>query len=372
MRAAGGAAMGFQQKKQIPNYYPPAQPQQAPYSMQAGQQAPYSMQAGSTLKKQYPYNNPSRPAPNMQAEQYTQRFAFPLQDTHEYTLGCLDCCKESGSLGIYEIHDTIKHACREDMLMCRQFGVRGWLTIRERKNHRYFPGEYAMCIHYTNNPPKPCTIGVDFCAFSHNEEEQYLWTLEKDGEFSIQEFVLQNRSKSSMVGFTLEDFFRKHGGIFRFLCQTCFYNQPCRISMQSETNGEICSGPGHPWIQNKMLLHINHTKKVTPIDPRPFTHKTAFFLICHKLNFCRKRDIGECKFAHSMVEHDVWMVERDTDVTRDQMVVQSTKYYTEYIASQTMRHPAEYRGQMPTSEPPPVPGKYQKFNDLQVFYLLKY
>ena len=210
-----------------------------------------------------------------------------------------------------------------------------WVRVRERKNHRYFPGEYALCIHYTGAPPKACTVGVDFCAFAHNTLEQYLWTLEKDGEFSIQEFIIQNRNAENQRGFTPDDFFNKHGGIFRFICHTCFYNQPCRISMQSENNPQVCNGPGHVWVHNKLLLHINHQKKATPIDVRPFTHDTAFFLICHKLNFCRKRAVGECKFAHSQIERDLWMVERDCDMSREQLVEASTQFYMNYLNVQS-------------------------------------
>ncbi len=192
-----------------------------------------------------------------------------------------------------------------------------------------------MCIHFTGSPPKPCTVGIDFCAFAHNKLEQYLWTLEKDGDFSVQEFILQNRHQQNQIGFTPNDFFNKHGGILTFICHTCFYNQPCRISMHSESNMEVCNGPGHVWVHNKLLLHINHQKKATPIDPRPFTHNKAFFLICHKLNYCKRRAQGDCKFAHSQIERDLWLVERDCEITRDQLVEASTQFYMNYLHAQS-------------------------------------
>lgn len=232
-------------------------------------------------------------------------------------------------------HLTHQHACKEDLLMVRLKHEDWWVTVRERKNHRYFQGEYALCIHFTGAPPKPCTVGIEHCAFAHNGIEQFLWTLEKDGQFSVQEFIIQNRNEQSQPGFTPDDFFNKHGGIFRFICHTCFYNQPCRISMQSESNLEVCNGPGHVWVHNKLLLHINHQKKATPIDERPFTHNTAFFLVCHKLNYCRKRAAGECKFAHSQIERDLWMVERDCDLTREQLVEASTQFYMNYLSAQS-------------------------------------
>lgn len=292
-----------------------------------------------------------RKLPNEQEEQFTQQYRFPLSETHEFRLGCPECCQQTNILGVFQ-YLPHQHPCKENMLMIRKKGDDWWLTCRERKNHRYFPGEYAMCVHYTGSPPKPCTVGVDYCAFAHNKIEQYLWTLEKDGEFNIQEFIIQNRNEENQRGFTPDDFFNKHGGIFRFICHTCFYNQPCRISMQSETNLEVCNGPGHVWVHNKLLLHINHQKKATPIDARPFTHDTAFFLICHKLNFCRKRAVGECKFAHSQIERDLWMVERDCDMTREQLVEASTQFYMKYLNAQSV--PGSYTPPAPAATPIPT------------------
>ena len=311
-----------------------ANQQQFPYGYQPQNQFPYPQARPQPQIPRLQAEAGVHRMPNEQEEQFTQQYRFPLSDTHEFRLGCPECCRQTQILGTFQ-YRSHQHPCKEDILMIRKKEDDWWVTCRERKNHRYFPGEYAMCIHYTGSPPKPCTVGVDFCAFAHNKLEQFLWTLEKDGEFSIQEFIIQNRNEENQRGFSPDDFFNKHGGIFRFICHTCFYNQPCRISMQSETNPEVCNGPGHVWVHNKLLLHINHQKKATPIDARPFTHDTAFFLICHKLNFCRKRAVGDCKFAHSQIERDLWMVERDCDMTREQLVEASTQFYMNYLNAQS-------------------------------------
>lgn len=35
---------------------------------------------------------------------------------------------------------------------------------------------------------------------------------------------------------------------------------------------------------------------------------------------------GTCLSAHSLLERDVWMLERDTDITREQLVEQSQRF----------------------------------------------
>ena len=224
--------------------------------------------------------------------------------------------------GLYE-YNPAPHKCEENMLAMRLRAPGApWVHVRERKNHREFPGNYLLCRCITYKNPVFCKYGEEACSFAHNDVEQRLWTLEKDGQFSVTEFIMQNRKTVNLKGFSLKEILLKHGGYFEFICRSCYYSTPPKIAYQG-TEIECGGKPPHSWIDFKIMAHIGPGGVVTLINPRGFLHKTAFFKICKWLHFCRTRVNAECRFAHSVVERDVWMLERDVGISREEIVSQS-------------------------------------------------
>ncbi len=256
----------------------------------------------------------------------TERIPFPLSKTHEFCLACNTCFKTTQFLGMYQIKIDAEHNCSEDIFAVRLKapGSELWVRIRERNKYRQFPGKYILCRFYTSNPPQPCMVDEQQCSFAHNVDEQKLWTKEKDGLFNITEFMIQN--KADKRGFSISDLFRKHEGILRFLCKTCFY-EDSKISFQNNPSAGFCSSQKHVWTDSKLLVHVARQGQVTPIERRPFTHKTAYFLMCHRLHYCRRNTQGGCHFAHSLIERDVWLVERDMEITREQLLLEYTMVF---------------------------------------------
>jgi hypothetical protein len=111
---------------------------------------------------------------------------------------------------------------------------------------------------------------------------------------------------------------RLHPGRFVYLCATCFNGMPSRLRGQLVSGGRCTEG--HPWAHNKMLFHRDAAGRIAPIKPVPFTHAGAYFLVCQRLNYCGRLGPSTCKFAHSMVERDVWRMERDHQGSRDELV----------------------------------------------------
>ena len=246
---------------------------------------------------------------------------FPLMNSHHFKVACEKCLVPTSILGFYVIQEE-SHQCLENILAVQQKGQTNWVKVRERKNHRNFNGQYKLCRHFTGPLPTMCTVGEENCSFSHNSVEQILWTREKEGTFNIQEFILQQRHGGHQ-GFTLDEVVRKHSGIFTFICGLCFSGHPPRVSVENPKKPGFCSAQGHSWEKGKVLIHA-FNESITLIAPRPFFHKTAYFLMCHRQRFCLKRQAGQCTFAHSLVERDFWMLERDTGFTREQ-IAEDTK-----------------------------------------------
>ncbi|KAK3594867.1 hypothetical protein CHS0354_005940 [Potamilus streckersoni] len=259
--------------------------------------------------------------PDIQQEKRT-KLENPLKNTHEYRVVCVQCFRPSTKPGVYEFRPCT-HKCEENILAMTPRETHGvWYQVRERKNHREFSGKYILCRSVSYNNPSLCRYGEDQCSFAHNEIEQYIWTLEKDGQFDITEFIMQNRNQSLIKGFSLREILDKHCGYFELICKACFYSKPPKISV--EGSGNLCvSTPPHKWSDFSILAHMGPTRVITVVNPRGFLHKTAFFKICKWLHYCRNRINAECRFAHSMVERDIWMLERDTNMKREDIVKES-------------------------------------------------
>ena len=291
-----------------------------PAGMYSQQPSPYNPSYTGQWTREAPSILHESEAPKQ--HQTVAKLENPLNDTHTAQTACLHCFKSTMIPGFYEFIN-ITHKCEETMLaLKRKDGSRPWVRIRDRNHHRDFPGNYILCNSIKYLDPGFCKYGEEVCSFSHSEEEKYLWTLEKDGSFNVTEFLIQNRKYGIGKGFSLKEVLGKHGGHFEFICRSCYYGHPPQISFESSGSG-FCSGNEiHPWKDFRILAHMGNSG-VTIINPRGFLHKSAFFKICRWVNFCRKMVNANCKFAHSVVERDVWMVERDTDISRDDLVMLS-------------------------------------------------
>ena len=158
-----------------------------------------------------PMNAPPR-APRFQQQQQLQQqqqhqpqemvartIPFPLKDDCNFKLVC-DACFEPlpDRIGCYVVRH-VAHQCAEEIFAVQQKGSPLWVKVRERKNHRMFPGDYMKCRYFCDPyQPMTCPVGIDNCSFAHNLPEQILWTLEKDGDFNIQEFMIQNKTVSQV------------------------------------------------------------------------------------------------------------------------------------------------------------------------------
>ena len=255
------------------------------------------------------------------AAQGPSRIAFPLWQMCDFHVVCNQCLLPLPSLpGIYFWNSGIKHGCLEDVLAVqRKGGDNVWVKIRERLNHRAFPGNYILCKHFKVRRLQDCTH-KDNCSFAHSDEEMRLWTLEKDGKFNIMEFIRQNKTPTSASQFTVEAFLVKYPGHLGYICSACYHYEHL-ISGQNLHNIAFCTKGTHEWKTNKRMIHLsNDGNQITLIGHRPFMSKEAYFDLCRHKQFCARLASGMCKYAHSFLERDIWCLERDLDLTQENIV----------------------------------------------------
>ena len=312
----------------------PMQQQFAFFEQQTQSQQKFSPQKQKVLPGQVQtpgfqvQQNFSVPPPNNPPPQINQargqsdgmkKLVNPLKAQFDFKIMCKQCLVPSSQLGLY-VHKTLTHNCEQNVLaMYKKGNPSVLMRVRERTNHRDFPGRYIICNSVVYNKPDICRFGSEKCSFAHNRVEQILWTQEKEGNFNVSEFILQNRSApGGATGYTVAELLNKHGGQFRFICQQCFNDRPPRIAELGRPG--FCATNRHPWESSKVLAHFAPLGGITIIKRRVFIHKSAYFKICHWMFFCKKSINGICPFAHSMVERDVWMCERDGDLSQEQVV----------------------------------------------------
>lgn len=160
---------------------------------------------------------------------------------YDYKIVCPQCFIFENFPGKYR-YAPCTHICEENVLAVKQRNVPNarWVRVRERTNHRDFPGKYIQCNSVLHNNRDMCRYGEYSCSFAHNEAEQRIWGMEKAGKFSITDFILQNRHVSSSRGFTIKELLKKYNGFFTFVCRDCFYGRPPRISEEGPNNS--CTG----------------------------------------------------------------------------------------------------------------------------------
>ena len=253
-----------------------------------------------------------------------QQQPFPLAMTHIFRLACETCLKPTRDVGLFSVLN-VNHSCSENMLVVCVKGDSAWVKIRERNYHENIRGGYILCRSVSEN--RLCTAGDNKCNFAHNEEELYLWNLEKNGQFIIKDFITSNRKiHQGVKGPTgLDAFLSKYRGQFVFICRSCWFGRPPRMSVQSTKNSSVCAANIHSWVETECILAYRDLQgHISTINKRGFKHRGAVFQMCHYQLNCKNRREGFCKFAHGPVEMDVWQLEHDYNVSQAKLVELST------------------------------------------------
>ena len=180
------------------------------------------------------------------------------------------------------------------------------------------------------------------------------------------------------------------------LCYSCYHHRPKFISTQDERDARYCSQRQlrHAWLDNKLLVFLMHSADnnqtiIHTINERKFKHKSAFFPLCQFGQFCLKNVSftrtyraakltatrllsvchmtvvcvlqmqRTCPFAHSTVERDVWLMERDTDMAREDFIFEFYRHKEEamrggHLPPQPSQQATSRHGNAPAAPSPAV------------------
>nr|XP_006636940.2 PREDICTED: zinc finger CCCH domain-containing protein 7B [Lepisosteus oculatus] len=251
----------------------------------------------------------------------------PLAASHEFRQACHACYSRIGPKVMdYKYQPEAAHRCKRDVLLCRLKGSDdpAWKRIRPRPARNNFLGAFVLCKEVQER--QECKYGEN-CTFAYCQEEIDVWTQERKGALS-RELLFDPLGSSERRALSVTRLLQLHMGMFMFLCEECYDSKPRIISKRCKENLSVCSNltARHPFDGNKCLVHVVRSANVRYSKIRPL-HPLCQFDVCrHEVRYgCQRED--SCSFAHSVIELKCWVLQQDTGITHEEIVQESKRHW---------------------------------------------
>ncbi|KAG7459955.1 hypothetical protein MATL_G00216020 [Megalops atlanticus] len=167
-------------------------------------------------------------------------------------------------------------------------------------------------------------VREDACFFAHSLIELKVWMMQHETGISHEGIVQESRKYWSMEANSqgpeqIPGALKKFGPPnlkMHFVCGQCWRNG--QVS-EPDKNKKYCTAKArHPWSKDRRVLLVSSVerKKWTPIRPLP-TKKPipSQFEICMHVSAGKKcQYIGNCTFAHSTEEKELWTYMKDNSI----------------------------------------------------------
>ncbi|ROL41298.1 Zinc finger CCCH domain-containing protein 7B [Anabarilius grahami] len=251
----------------------------------------------------------------------------PLEQTHEFTQACSTCFTSTGP-GVldFELRADVNHSCKKDLLLCRWRGGANspWRRIRSRPTRNNFQAAFVLCREVLEN--QVCKYG-EGCTFAYCQEEIDVWTQERRG-LLVRELLFNPLATNERQTLSVIKLLNIHTGMFMFLCEACFDRKPRMISKRWKENPALCANTQtqHQFDKKKCLVHVVKNSTVSYSKIRALSSHCQFDMCRHELSLGCKREDG-CCFAHSLIELQIWILQRDSEISHEEIVQESKKHW---------------------------------------------
>ncbi|XP_049332111.1 zinc finger CCCH-type containing 7Ba isoform X1 [Astyanax mexicanus] len=249
----------------------------------------------------------------------------PLDRTHDFDQACSACflCTGPGVLD-REFKPDLAHSCKKDILLCRRKGENPWRRVRPRPTRNNFLGAYVLCKEVLER--QECKYG-EACTFAYCQEEIDVWTQERRGLLT-RELLFNPLSTNQRQALSVLKLLNIHNGMFMFLCEECFDSKPRIISKRFKESPSLCSNVvfHHQFDKNKCLVHVVKSSSICYSKVRPLSPLCQFDVCRHELRYGCQRE-NSCSFAHSFIELECWILQKDHGTTHEEIVQESKKHW---------------------------------------------
>uniref|UniRef100_A0A3B1IM54 Zinc finger CCCH-type containing 7Ba n=1 Tax=Astyanax mexicanus TaxID=7994 RepID=A0A3B1IM54_ASTMX len=223
-----------------------------------------------------------------------------------------------------EFKPDLAHSCKKDILLCRRKGENPWRRVRPRPTRNNFLGAYVLCKEVLER--QECKYG-EACTFAYCQEEIDVWTQERRGLLT-RELLFNPLSTNQRQALSVLKLLNIHNGMFMFLCEECFDSKPRIISKRFKESPSLCSNVvfHHQFDKNKCLVHVVKSSSICYSKVRPLSPLCQFDVCRHELRYGCQRE-NSCSFAHSFIELECWILQKDHGTTHEEIVQESKKHW---------------------------------------------
>ncbi|TRY88385.1 hypothetical protein DNTS_018300 [Danionella cerebrum] len=317
--------------------------------------------SGFTLDVKLREGSPHKPFPPATNGHVTMALSIlsmnPLEHTHDFTGACSSCFSSTGS-GVldFDLRTDVRHSCLKDVLLCRRRGGASspWRRIRLRPCHKNFQAPYELCREVLET--QTCKFGED-CSFAYCQEEVDVWTEERRG-LLIRQLLLDPQPTNQRAVLGVPELLKMHGGMFMFLCQVCFDSKSRIISKRWKENPALCTNPKahHQFNQSRSERKLALEADLMPVFTDGDEDGCVRVCVCvcvsirclvhalggcfrklraptplSELDLCRGRrcraEEESCSAAHSLLELQLWVLQRDSGINHEEIVEESKKHW---------------------------------------------
>ncbi|XP_042294296.1 zinc finger CCCH domain-containing protein 7A isoform X2 [Sceloporus undulatus] len=164
----------------------------------------------------------------------------------------------------------------------------------------------------------------DECFYAHSLVELQVWMMQNKTGISHEAIVQESKKywqnmESNALGAQILSNQAKHGSLnlkMKFVCAQCWRNG--QVS-EPDKNKKYCSAKArHPWTKDRrvMLVMSNERKKWNTIRPLPTKKQVPLqFDLCNHIASGKKcQYVGNCSFAHSQEEREMWTYMKENGI----------------------------------------------------------
>ncbi|KAI4880524.1 hypothetical protein NFI96_026789, partial [Prochilodus magdalenae] len=240
----------------------------------------------------------------------------PLEHTHDFTQACSACFTRIGP-GVLdcEYKADLVHGCKKDILLCRRKGANPWRRVRPRPTRNNFLGAYVLCKDVLER--QDCKYG-EACTFAYCQEEIDVWTQERRGLLT-RELLFNPLSTNQRQALSVLRLLNIHNGMFMFLCELLYVIIDLFFLPSS-----LLALPSVSLL--RCLVHVVKNSSICYSKVRPLSSLCQFDVCRHELRYGCQRE-NSCSFAHSFIELECWILQKDHGTSHEEIVQESKKHW---------------------------------------------
>ncbi|XP_056608502.1 zinc finger CCCH domain-containing protein 7A isoform X2 [Triplophysa dalaica] len=213
-------------------------------------------------------------------------------------------------------HPVTKHAFEEKKCLVHIMKDK---TVKYTKIRPYHSaGQMDLCRHEVRYGCQR----EDFCFYAHSLIELKVWMMQSEQGISHENIVLESQKYWNMNAAPQESpaTLRRFGPPnlkMQFVCGQCWRNGQV---IEPDKNKKYCSAKArHPWSKERRVVLVSSVerKKWTTVRTLPTKKPVPLqFEICMHVAAGKKcQYIGNCTFAHSTEERDLWTFMKENNVS---------------------------------------------------------